>query len=447
MTKKVRVRFAPSPTGYLHIGGARTALFNWFFARQHGGEFILRIEDTDTSRLKEDSVSQILRSMKWLGIDWDEGPEVGGSYGPYTQSERQNLYKEAAQKLLSEGKAYHDGDAILLRLPNEGKIIVTDIIRGHVEFDVALLDDLVLMKSDGFPAYNFACVVDDHAMELTHIIRADEHLANTPKQLLIYEALGYEAPQFAHISMILAPDRSKLSKRHGATSVEEFRDQGFLAPAIVNYLTLLGWSPDGEDEIITVADAVQQFNLEKVAKKAAIYDTKKLAWMNGQYMINLPLEEIFTQVLPLWKNRGMVPKDVTTDNRLLTITDMLRSRTKTLVELVDMSTYFFNTPTTYDEKGVQKHFTKPGTADLLRECAQHIRTLTAFTEVTCENAYNEIAAKHNLSVGKVIHPSRLALTGSTNSPGMYETMVAIGKEECIGRLLQAANYIDACMND
>lgn len=445
MEKEVRVRFAPSPTGYLHIGGARTALFNYFFARQNGGKFILRIEDTDTSRLKEDSVSQIIRSMKWLGIDWDEGPEIGGPYGPYTQSERLPLYTEAATRLLEEGKAYYDDGAIRLRIPKEGTIVVEDIIRGHVEFDLSLLDDLVIIKSDGLPAYNFACVVDDNHMALTHIIRADEHLSNTPKQLLIYQALGYEPPQFAHISMILAPDRSKLSKRHGATSVEEFRTEGFLAPAIVNYLTLLGWSPDGEDEIISVADSIKQFNLEKVAKKAAIYDTKKLEWINGQYMGNLPLEAIVKEVLPLWAERGyLLQPELWSDtykNRLNTIVNMLRSRSKTLLELVAMSAYFFVAPAKYDEKGVQKHFAKPNTASLLQECAQKISTLASFTESACETLYEQIALAHEVSVGKIIHPTRLALTGTTNSPGMYETMVAIGQEECVQRLHTAVAYI------
>ena len=286
----VRVRFAPSPTGYLHIGGARTALFNWFFARQNQGRLVLRIEDTDRERLQEDSVGQILASLKWLGLDWDEGPEKGGNYGPYFQSERQAFYTAAAEALRKSGRAYYcfcteeelaaereaqrqkgqpfryngkcrhlsaeevEGrlaqglkPVLRIKLPESGQIIVNDLIRGTVSFDFAQFDDFIILKSNGLPAYNFACVVDDHAMQISHVIRAEEHLSNTPKQQYLYQALGYELPQFAHLSMILAPDRSKLSKRHGATSVSEFKDLGCLPEAIVNYLTLLGWSPSEEE--------------------------------------------------------------------------------------------------------------------------------------------------------------------------------------------------------
>ena len=312
---EIRVRFAPSPTGYLHIGGARTALFNWLFAKKMGGKMVLRIEDTDTERLKEDSVSQILTSLKWLGLNWDEGPEAGGEYGPYYQSERQEIYTKFAQQLVAEGKAYYcfctseeleaerekqraakepfryartcreldpaianarreagEPCSIRIKIPTEGSVVVHDLIHGDVTFDLKQLDDFVIVKSNGMPTYNFAVVVDDHLMKMSHVLRAEEHLSNTPKQLLIYEALGWEPPAFGHMPMILAPDRSKLSKRHGATSVEEFRDQGYLPEAIVNYLTLLGWGPGDEREIFSLAETVELFELEQMSKKAAVYD-------------------------------------------------------------------------------------------------------------------------------------------------------------------------------
>ena len=348
----VRVRFAPSPTGYLHIGGARTALFNWLFAHKMGGKLILRIEDTDTERLKEDSVSQILTSLKWLGINWDEGPEVGGDCGPYYQSERLDIYKKYADKLLEEGKAYYcfcsaadleaqrekqraakqpfryartcrdlsaeevqariaagEPYSVRVKIPVEGTITVHDLIHGDVTFNMDQFDDFVIVKSNGMPTYNFAVVVDDHLMGMTHVLRAEEHLSNTPKQLLIYEALGWEPPKFGHMPMILAPDRSKLSKRHGATSVEEFRSQGYLAEAIVNYLTLLGWGPGDERELFTLQETVELFELEQMSKKAAIYDTKKLTWMNGQYLSELPLEKILPEAKPFFIKDGLVTEE------------------------------------------------------------------------------------------------------------------------------------------
>ena len=346
---EVRVRFAPSPTGYLHIGGARTALFNWMYAKSKGGKFILRIEDTDVARLKENSVSQILTSLQWLGLNWDEGPEVGGEYGPYTQTERLDLYAKYCQQLLDDGKAYRcfctpeeleaqrakqrelkqpfryartcrelteeecqqriaagEKFSVRLKIPASGHLVVHDMIHGDVDFDLTQFDDFVIMKSNGLPTYNFAVVVDDHLMRLTHVFRAEEHLSNTPKQLLMYEALGWEPPTFGHMPMILAPDRSKLSKRHGATSVEEFRSQGYLAPAIVNYLTLLGWAPKNEQEVITKEDAVAQFDMADMSKKAAIYDTKKLTWLNGQYLNTLPLEQILPEAKPFFVQQGLV---------------------------------------------------------------------------------------------------------------------------------------------
>lgn len=485
---QVRVRFAPSPTGYLHIGGARTALFNWFFARKFHGQFVLRIEDTDAQRLQEDSVSQILTSMKWLGIDWDEGPETGGSCGPYFQSERLALYLQEAQRLLKAGKAYYcfctaeeltrareiqhqTGQAlryngkcrdiplpraleriaageqavIRLRIPDDGQITVTDLIHGQVNFRLDQLDDLIIMKSSNVPAYNFACVVDDHAMAISHVIRAEEHLSNTPKQVLLYQALGYEAVQFAHLPMILAPDRSKLSKRHGATSVEEFREQGFLAPAIVNYLTFLGWSPGNDQELITPEATIEKFELSKVSKKAAIYDTKKLAWFNGHYLSSMSPDDVTREAMPFLLNKGLITKAQALElyDAIRNIIDVVRNRVKTLVELTEAVEYFFRDVTEYDEKGRRKYFLNPGTADLLRQGRDCLEQVECFDVQHTEDAYRQLIEKLALKSGDLIHPTRLALTGRMVSPGLFDVMSLLGKECCLTRMNRAVKYITA----
>lgn len=482
---EVRVRFAPSPTGYLHIGGARTALFNWLFARKMGGKLILRIEDTDTERLKEDSVSQILTSLKWLGLNWDEGPEAGGECGPYYQSERRELYSKYAQQLLDEGKAYYcfctpadleaerekqraakqpfryartcrDLDpevakaraaagepySVRIKIPTEGSITVHDLIHGDVTFNMDQFDDFVIVKSNGMPTYNFAVVVDDHLMGMTHVLRAEEHLSNTPKQLLIYEALGFEPPKFGHMPMILAPDRSKLSKRHGATSVEEFRAQGYLPEAIINYLTLLGWGPGDEREIFTLEETVKLFELEQMSKKAAVYDTKKLTWMNGQYLSELPLEKILPEAETFFIKDGLVTKEWLAENKeyFAKLVDTVRVRVKTLQEVADASDYFFKDVEAYDEKGVAKHF-KPEAAELLEKCIAALEADEVFDLTSTEAIYNKIAADNGLALGKVIHPTRLALTGRTVSPGMFDVMVLLGKEKTLARMRKAVEYI------
>ena len=484
---EVRVRFAPSPTGYLHIGGARTALFNWLFARKMGGKLILRIEDTDIARLKEDSVSQILTSLKWLGINWDEGPEVGGDHGPYYQSERFDIYKKYCQQLVDEGKAYYcfctpeeleaerekqrqakqpfryartcrdltpdevkariDAGAsysVRLKIPADGNVVVHDLIHGDVTFNMDQYDDFVIMKSNGIPTYNFAVVIDDHLMGMTHVMRAEEHLSNTPKQLLVYEAFGWEPPKFGHMSMILAPDRSKLSKRHGATSVEEFRSQGYVAEAIVNYLTLLGWGPGDEREMFSLQETVELFELEQMSKKAAVYDTKKLTWMNGQYLSELPLEKILPEVKPFFIKDGYVDEAWFAENEeyFAKLVDTVRVRVKTLQEIADASDYFFKDVESYDEKGVAKHF-KPEAVALLEQCIAAVEADDVYSLETTEAAYNKIAADNGLALGKVIHPTRLALTGRTVSPGMFDVMVLLGKKKTLERLHKAVEFIKA----
>lgn len=484
---EVRVRFAPSPTGYLHIGGARTALFNWLFAKSQGGKLVLRIEDTDVERLKEDSVSQILRSLKWLGLTWDEGPEVGGPYGPYYQSQRLDLYRKICQELVDSGKAYYcfcsaedlekqreeqrkrkqpfhyagtcrnidpaeakkrveagEKYSVRIKVPREGTITVHDMIHGDVTFNWDQYDDFVIMKSNGIPTYNFAVVVDDHMMHITHVLRAEEHLPNTPKQIIMYQALGYEVPHFGHMPMILAPDRSKLSKRHGATSVEEFRDKGYLHQAIINYLTLLGWAPGNDQEIFSLEDTVKQFDFSKMSKKAAIYDVKKLTWLNGQYLSSLPLRDIADAAVPFFKKAGLI------DDKYLPahqeyfdhLVDVVRVRVKTLEELADGASYFFKDFDSYDEKGVKKSF-KPEAAALLQKCRDELAALPEFTLESTEACYHKVADELGTSFGKVIHPSRLALTGRTFSPGMFDVMVLLGRDKTLERLDKAIAFIKA----
>lgn len=486
MMENVRVRFAPSPTGYLHIGGARTALFNYFFAKGRNGRFILRIEDTDTERLKEDSVSQILSSMRWLGMEWDEGPEKGGEFGPYYQSQRQELYLREAKRLVDEGKAYYcfctpeeleaerarqkeagqalrysgkccslnaeqvqerlkNGERAVIRIksPKEGEQVVDDLIRGQVVFQNDQLDDFIIIKSNGMPAYNFACVVDDHAMQINYVIRAEEHLSNTPKQVFLYEVLGYELPKFAHLSMILAPDRSKLSKRHGATSVEEFKAQGYLPEAIVNYLTLLGWSPGNDQEIFSVEETIRNFSLEKVSKTAAIYDVQKLTWMNGQYLTNGDLDAITEQAIPFLIANGLVTQEEakTKYAYIKKVVDAVRERVKTLQEVAEAGAYFFKEVSDYDKKGIEKYFMKERAVELLTAGKEALEQVEEFTMENTESAYRKVIEKLGIKGGEIIHPTRLALTGRTVGPGLFDIIALLGKDTCVQRIDRAIDYI------
>lgn len=487
----IRVRFAPSPTGSLHIGGARTALFNWLFARRHGGTFVLRLEDTDIERFIPEAAAQIGSTLKWLGLDWDEGPDKGGPCGPYAQSERLDLYTAAAGKLLKEGKAYtcyctpeqlarereaarkrgkvprYSGccrdlsrdqcrkkedmgcRAVLrLRAPEEGETVVDDLVRGRVTFDNRVsLDDYIIIKSNGMPTYNFACVVDDHAMGITHVIRAEEHLSNTPKQIIVYNALGYPVPQFAHVPMILAPDRAKLSKRHGATAVEEFRDDGYLPEAILNYLALLGWSPGGEQELYDIREIVDMFSMEDVSRNPAVYDTKKLTWVNAQYLSGLPLDRVVEAARPFMRARGYISENPTAEEEayMRQAVDAVRTRIHTLVELAEASAYFFTDDFPYDEKGVRKHFTKEGVLDILAGGRAALAALDAdaYTLEETEKAYRRAIKEMGIKGGDLIHPTRLALSGRTVGPGLFDIIVALGKEKCLAHIDRAMEYIRA----
>ncbi|MDA8335966.1 MAG: glutamate--tRNA ligase [Peptococcaceae bacterium] len=478
----IRVRFAPSPTGSLHIGGARTALFNWLFARKYGGSFVLRLEDTDLDRNLADAEKHILEGLAWLGLDWDEGPDKGGPHAPYKQSGRLDLYREEAGRLLGMGLAYpcycqpdelardrklaqaegrpplycgrcRDLDekarsekearglkpALRLLVP-PGQTVVDDLIRGPVVFLHETIDDFIIVKSNGVPTYHLACVVDDHHMRISHVIRAEEHLSNTPKQLMLYRALSWEPPAFMHVSMILAPDRAKLSKRHGATGVEEFRTQGFLSEALLNYLALLGWSPGDEREVFSREELVAAFTPGSITKHAAVYDLQKLTWLCAQYLRTLPLDEVVERALPFLTGAGLVPADPGPEEMVYIsrVVDLVRTRVHTLVELAGAADYFFRDEFSYEEKGVRKYFQKPGAAELLRQGREALAAAQPFDVAGTEEAYRKLIAELNISGGALIHPTRLALTGRTMGPGLFDIVAALGRERCLARLGRAA---------
>lgn len=461
----VRTRFAPSPTGALHIGGARTAIFNWLFARHYGGKFILRIEDTDRARSTEESVSEILDGMTWLGLNWDEGP--------FRQSDRLSIYQEYAERLLRSGKAYrcyctpdeldrrrkeaekqgriyryegtcrslksHPLDkpfAIRLMTPEVGTIEVEDLIRGIIHFDAKEIDDFVIQKTDGFPTYNFAVVIDDATMDITHVIRGDDHIANTPKQILIYEALSQGIPKFAHVSMILGSDKARLSKRHGATSVIAYREMGYLPEAVVNYLARLGWSY-GDQEIFSKEELIEKFTLENVGKSAAVFNPEKLLWLNGWYIRNKPAEEIARLLIPFLQKKGF---QVAFDERLIKIVSVLRERAKTLLELADSAQYFFTDEIKYEE-GARKKFLTSDALPILEELIIRLSSLHDFTAPELQRTFGEITERRGIKLIQIAQPTRVALTGGTVSPGIFEVMEILGKDRVIERLKRAVSYI------
>lgn len=478
----VRVRFAPSPTGTLHIGGARTALFNWLFAKHHGGKFVLRLEDTDLTRSTSESALGILEGLQWLGIEWDEGPDQGGSFGPYRQSDRLSIYQYYIQKLLDNGQAYYcfcameelqaqrerarnekrdylyegkcrslsqaevdeklrAGEKAVIRFktPSDGFTRVNDLIRGEVSFNNQLLDDFIIEKSDGWPTYNFAVVVDDAAMKISHVIRAEEHLSNTPKQLLIYEGLDIIPPEFAHVSMILAPDRSKLSKRHGATSVQEFRDEGYLPEALLNYLALLGWSSGEDIDFWQIQDIVSRFSLADISRSPAIYDIEKLAWMNGHYMAQADPKRLSNLLFDEAAGKGWV----NTDNQdyFIKVVSLLKTRAKKLGDLLNEANYFFEDDFNYDEKGFNKYFKTEKALNNLTAVLAIVREITSFNAEALEGQFRSVAADMGVKAGDLIHPTRLALSGRTNTPGLFEVMEIIGRDRCISRLEHAIEQV------
>ena len=462
MTRPVRVRFAPSPTGHLHVGNARTALFNWLFARHHGGVFILRIEDTDRSRSTDENIDSIIDALRWLGLDWDEGPPAPG----YRQTERLPLYREHAARLVAAGRAYYcdcpaalleeqrkaaearketfrysgrcrdrglTAGALRLRIPDEGATVVNDLIHGPVTFEHRQLDDWILVRSDGTPTYNFGVVVDDVTMRITHVIRGNDHLSNTPKQILCYEALDYAVPEFAHVSMILGKDKSRLSKRHGATSVQAFRDAGIPADALVNYLARLGWS-HGDQEVFSRAELVELFDIKNVASSAAVFDSTKLEWLSQHYLKTMPGDRLAELATPFIRAAGLTPPDDRT--RFVGMLDTLRERAKTLVELVEQGWFYFERPASYDEKAAQKLFTAEG-GRRLGLLIERLEAAPDFTVPTIERVVRALTEELGLKLLDLAQLARLAATGRTASPPIFDVLALIGRDESLARLRRA----------
>jgi len=376
-----RLRFAPSPTGYLHVGGARTALFNWLYARRHGGAFILRIEDTDVERSQPEMVTGILDGLRWLGIDWDEGPEVGGPHAPYFQSQRLDRYRAAAKRLVESGQAFDDQGAIRFKVP-PGKTTFTDSVHGPIEFDNEHIESFVVLRSDTHPTYHLSVVVDDIDMAVTHVVRGDDHISNTPKQVLLYHAFGRTPPAFAHVPLIMGPDKQRLSKRHGATSVMEYEKQGYIPEAMVNFLALLGWGTGSNDELFTKDELIQRFNLEGISGGNAVFNTEKLDWFNHQHLLRLSDPELIERLLPRLEAAGFLTNDI---GWLAKVLAELRPRCKKLTEFIDQITPFFVEPATYDPDAVTKHLSTSGTRDHLAALRDAFDS-TEWTEHALEKA-------------------------------------------------------------
>jgi len=462
--KSVVTRFAPSPTGHLHIGGARTAIFNWLFSRHHGGKFILRIEDTDTQRSTEEYTKSILESLRWLGIDWDEGP--------YFQTQRLDLYRAYAEKLYQSGWAYYcecspeeverrrqeafakglkpkydgacrdkgltpaPGRVLRFRCPQTGTTVVKDIVKGVLSFDNSELDDLVLIRSDGMPTYNFSVIVDDITMGITHVIRGDDHVNNTPKQVLLYQALGERVPEFAHVPLILGPDRKRLSKRHGATSVIAYREMGFLPEALFNYLVRLGWSY-GDQEIFTRDELIEKFSLENVGSSASVFDMEKLRWINGHYIRHKGPEELVEPLLPFLKAKGYPEKP---RDYLIRAIQTLQPRCATLAEMADAMNFYMLDEVTYDPKAAEGFLT-PETSVFIEEVIRAISTNAGrFEEKALEELFRRMAEEHGVKLKVIAQAVRVALTGRTASPGLFEIMDILGKEIVINRLKKAVEH-------
>jgi glutamyl-tRNA synthetase len=470
-----RLRFAPSPTGYLHVGGARTALFNWLYVRRHGGVFILRIEDTDVERSSADMVTGILESMTWLGLNWDEGPVVGGPHAPYRQSERLERYRRAAAELVEAGQAYYcyctpaeiaarreaaeaagrawtydrrcrslsvdeiarheaarQPRAIRFLVP-AGRTVFTDLVHGPIDFDRANLEDFVVLRSDGHPTYHLSVVVDDVAMEVTHVVRGDDHVSNTPKQVLLYEAMGAPVPAFAHVPLILGPDKKRLSKRHGATSVGEYEKQGVLPEAMINFLALLGWSPGGDGEVFARDELVARFTLEGISGGHAVFNPEKLAWFNQQHIIRLSAREILARLAGTFAADRL---DVSTVEpaRLERIIDLLKPRARTLADIVTMARPFLASAIEYDAAAVARHLADPALRPHLEAWRDRLATVEPFDAVTLESALRSLAEAHGIKAAALIHATRVAVTGQTVSPSLFEVLELVGRDRVLARL-------------
>ncbi|UFS69865.1 glutamate--tRNA ligase [Geomonas sp. RF6] len=461
---EVRLRFAPSPTGYLHVGGARTALFNWLLARKQHGKFILRIEDTDVARSTQESVDAILEGMTWLGLDWDEGP--------FYQSDNFPIYREYVEKLLASGKAYkcycsaeeleakreaalkaggkpkYDGTCrdlpdqpgkpyvVRFRTPHDGTSAWVDLIKGTISFENKELDDLIIQRSDGTPTYNFVVVIDDAVMGITTVIRGDDHVNNTPRQILLYEALEFPVPHFAHVPMILGADKTRLSKRHGATSVMAYRDMGYLPEAMVNYLVRLGWSY-GDEEIFTLSDLVEKFSIENVGRSAGVFNPDKLLWLNAHYIKTGDPERLAQLVTPFLKQRQVDPA---TGPSLVEVVKTLQERARTMLELADGAIFYYNSDFDYDAKGAAKHFTAEA-PELLGALVAKLEALPALTVEAIEQLFKEICEEKGIKLGQIGPAVRIALSGVTASPGIYEMIHVLGVEETKKRIERAVATI------
>ncbi len=453
----MKLRFAPSPTGYLHVGGARTAIFNLLHARRHGGKMLLRIEDTDVERSRQHHAEQILSSLQWLGIDWNEGPIY--------QSDRLPRYRQRAEELVSRGSAYRcyctveeleaerivaekagiayrysgrcrtltvapPGTPHVIRFKVQaGSIDFHDLIRGHVRFEGDLIDDFVLLRSDGHPTYHLSVVVDDIDMEITHVARGDDHLSNTPKHILLFRAFGAESPLFAHLPLILGSDRKRLSKRTGATSAEEYREMGILPDALFNFLTLLGWSPGGDREIFSKDEAAALFDLSQVNKAPAVFDAEKLLWMNGQYLMRMTPEQIYPHLLPFLREARPAYE-------LLALIELYQKRARTLREMAEQMDFYFTADDAleYDSVAMKKHLKADSIETVLREMRDLLATTEPFDVATTEQAVRALAERRGIGAGKLIHPLRLALTGRGVSPPVFDVAVVLGKERTLRRL-------------
>ncbi len=457
-------RFPPSPTGYLHIGGARTALFNWLYARNTGGKFVLRIEDTDKVRSTEQSVDAIFDSLKWLGIDWDEGP--------FFQTKRYDIYKKYIKQLVESGNAYYcdctpeevdamretakasgkkpmynrkcrernlaekQGMVVRIKAPETGVTVVDDIIKGSTAFQNSEIDDFIIQRSDGSPTYNLAVVVDDMTMGINTIIRGDDHLINTPKQILLYRAFGADLPKFAHVPMVLGNDKARLSKRHGAMSVSEYREMGFLPDAMLNYLVRLGWS-FGDQEFFTRDELVEKFSLKHIGKSPSMFDIKKLTALNAKHIQTKTPDEIAENLIPYLESRNIKPDN---DTALKLAVETLQPRAKTLVEMAESIEFYFKENIEFEEKAAKK-FLKAAVLEPLKQIGELIESLDSFNQTDLEEIFKKIMEENNLKFGKIAQPVRVALTGKTVSPGIFEMILALGKEKTVQRIKKAVQYI------
>lgn len=486
---EVRVRFAPSPTGYLHIGGARTALYNWLFARHCGGTFILRIEDTDRNRYVPDALSDIMASLRWMGIDWDEGPEVGGGYGSYFQSERLELYQKYAGQLVDEGKAYRcyctserldqlrkeqetnkqwvgydrycmnmtDGErqekeaagaksVIRFKIPREGRTLFQDMIRGELSFDNGILDDFVLLKSDGFPTYHLANVIDDHFMKISHVMRGDEWIPSTPRHVLLYQAFGWEPPQYAHLPIFLAPGGGKLSKRHGATSVREYREKGYLPEALFNFLLMLGWNPGTDRELFSLADAAKEFTMERINASPVALSFEKLDWFNGVYIRNLSPDDLAKHCLPYLQQAGLLPEPCPEERYryLVQLMPLVRERLKSIPEITDLASYFLleEIPAPVKELLIPRKMDANQSLQALEGAQEALKAVGSdFKETDLEKALRGTAEKLGVQDGQVFMPLRVAISGRTATPGIFETLHVLGKERVVIRVQNAIQIL------